>query len=102
MANLQTGLAEEVEGAGIVIPPGVASELSKAVIKLADNFELRSVLGQNGRARATERWDKETILSSLATELAGLENHHSSAPKPERTCEHQGPNSDLQGRYAQK
>ena len=75
MANLQTGLAEEVEGAGIVIPPGVASELSKAVVKLAENFELRSALGQNGRARATERWDKETILRSLVTELAGLENH---------------------------
>ena len=74
MANLQTGLAEEVEGAGIVIPPGVASELSKAVVKLAENFELRSALGQNGRARATERWDKETILRSLVTELAGLEN----------------------------
>jgi colanic acid biosynthesis glycosyl transferase WcaI len=102
MANLHTGLAEEVEGAGIVIPPGVASELSKAVIKLADNFELRSVLGKNGRARATERWDKETILRSLVSELAGLENHDSSAPYLERTCEHQGPNSDLQGRYARK
>jgi colanic acid biosynthesis glycosyl transferase WcaI len=102
MANLQTGLAEEVEGAGIVIPPGVAADLSKAVVKLADNFELRSALGQNGRARATERWDKETILSSLASELAGLENHHSYAPYLERTCEHQGPNSDMQGRYAQK
>jgi putative colanic acid biosynthesis glycosyltransferase WcaI len=72
MANSNTGLAEEVDGAGLVIPPGVTFALTSAVLKLAENADLRSSLGNSGRVRATERWDKETILQMLSVELSAL------------------------------
>jgi len=81
MADPETGLAQEVEGAGLVIRPGVARELSNAVVQLATNPDLRSVLGENGRTRATERWDKKAIISLLNAEIDELINSGSKFEK---------------------
>jgi colanic acid biosynthesis glycosyl transferase WcaI len=75
MSQSGTGLAEEVQGAGLVVPPGSTVELAEAIIKLADSPELRAELGKNGRERATTRWDREALLDALADELAKVTNH---------------------------
>jgi colanic acid biosynthesis glycosyl transferase WcaI len=72
MANPGTGLAAEVAGAGIVIPPGDARALAAAVRKLADNPELRRSLGAGARAIALSRWDKAAILGRLKQTLAAF------------------------------
>lgn len=75
MASPNTGLADEVEGVGLVVPPGDARALAVAVRKLADDVELRHVLGQNARRCAVERWDKTSILQSLDRNLKALGDH---------------------------
>ena len=69
MAAPNTGLAEEVVNAGIVVPPGDARALAGAVRTLADDLNLRHKLGENARRRAVERWDKTSILRSLDRDL---------------------------------
>ncbi len=61
-AEKGTALANEVEGCGLVIPPGDGQALAEAIEQLADNASLRQALGQAGRARAEERWSKRNIL----------------------------------------
>lgn len=72
MAAPRTGLAQEVEGAGIIVSPGDVRALAAGVRTLADNAELRHVFGTNGRRRALERWDKGPILDFLNQEFLAL------------------------------
>lgn len=72
MAEPGTGLADEVAGGGLVIPPGDASALAGAVRRLADNPELRLSLGNGARQIAISRWDKTTILSALNRTISEL------------------------------
>ena len=65
MAEPGTGLAAEVAGAGLIIPPGDAAELAAAVRTLADNPELCESLGKGARKIALLRWDKTAILGML-------------------------------------
>src|ERR1700688_523059 len=76
MATAKTALADEVEGAGLVVPPGDAGALAIAVRALADDAELRHRLGENARRRAVERWDKASILQSLHRDLKSLGDHN--------------------------
>jgi len=75
MAAANTGLADEVEGVGLVVPPGDAHALAVAVRKLADDGKLRHVLGENARRRAMERWDKTAMFQSLDRDLKALGEH---------------------------
>ena len=77
MSEPGTGLADEVKGAGLIVPPGDSRALAAAVQTLADDCALRQVLGDCGRRRAVERWDKAAILRSLTTELLALCDHRS-------------------------
>jgi colanic acid biosynthesis glycosyl transferase WcaI len=72
MANPGTGLAKEVDGAGIVIPPGDAMELAAAIQALADDSNLSRFLGEGARRIAISRWDKRAILTSLEQTLSAL------------------------------
>ena len=65
MAKPGTGLADEVENAGLVIPAGDAAQLAGAVSTLAMDAELCSSFGKSARATALARWDKTTILVAL-------------------------------------
>jgi colanic acid biosynthesis glycosyl transferase WcaI len=65
MAKVGTGLATEIAGAGLIVPPGDAHALAQAVRAVADDPELRSKVGKAGRAIALSRWDKNSILRSL-------------------------------------
>lgn len=69
MACPGTQLATEIEGAGIAVPPSDRQALAEAISKLARDPGLRRRLGEQGRALACARWDKETILSEFETRL---------------------------------
>jgi colanic acid biosynthesis glycosyl transferase WcaI len=65
MAKPETGLAAEVAGAALVVPPGDTHALVAAVRALADNPELCDSLGEGARKIALLRWDKAAILATL-------------------------------------
>jgi len=67
-----TGLASEVEGAGLVCEPGNAQALAAAIETLLDDEPLRARLGEAARARALERWSKAQILGRLEEQLRAL------------------------------
>jgi colanic acid biosynthesis glycosyl transferase WcaI len=69
MARPDTGLAAEVAGGGVVIPPGDASALAGELVKLANDSELCHRLGQGARSIALTRWDKGTVISGLEQAL---------------------------------
>ncbi len=71
-ASPGTGLAGEVDGCGLVTPPGDASALAAAVARLADDPDLAAALGQAGARRAGERWNREVILRRLEARLGKL------------------------------
>ena len=72
MAAPGTGIASEVEGAGLVIPPGDAQALADAVIALAQDATQRARLGAVARARAERQWDRASIIGSLEREFFAL------------------------------
>jgi colanic acid biosynthesis glycosyl transferase WcaI len=74
-AAANTGLADAVAGAGLVVPPGDARALAAALRTLVDDGELRHRLGENARRRAMERWDKSAILQSFERDLKALAHH---------------------------
>lgn len=70
MAAPGTGLANEIEGAGIAVPPGNANAFAEALRKLAVDETTRNVLGVGARQRAEERWNRTAIIQRLEGQLA--------------------------------
>ena len=60
-----TQVAELVENCGVVVPPGEASQMAEALIRLADSKDLRRELGSNARKMSEKLWEKATILSQV-------------------------------------
>jgi colanic acid biosynthesis glycosyl transferase WcaI len=82
MATPGTGLAAEVAGAGLIIPPGDAAALADAIHALANNPELCRCLGGGARAIALSRWNKAAILAALEQMLEGFcERRDAKPPK---------------------
>jgi colanic acid biosynthesis glycosyl transferase WcaI len=69
MSRPDAGLAKEVTGAGLVIPPGDTAALAAAIRSLAGDTSLRASLGNGARTVALARWDKTAILHSLEQTL---------------------------------
>jgi colanic acid biosynthesis glycosyl transferase WcaI len=65
-----SGLAEEVEGCGLVTPPGDAEAFAAAVARLTDDAALAGQLGAAGLRRAAEQWERGSILRRFVAELA--------------------------------
>jgi len=57
-----TGLAAEVEGCGVVTPPGDARAFAEAIESLLNDEGRRQELGRAARRRAEERWGRGEIL----------------------------------------
>jgi colanic acid biosynthesis glycosyl transferase WcaI len=68
-ASPGTGLYDEVQGCGVVTPPGDAASFARAVCDLVDDPERRQALGLAGQRRAQERWARERIMDRLEREL---------------------------------
>jgi len=88
MAAAGTGIALEVEGAGLVIPPGDAQALAAAVTRLAGDATLRSRLGAVARIRAEKNWDRLPIIRSLEHEfLAYPQRPAVATPRPRQPAQ---------------
>jgi colanic acid biosynthesis glycosyl transferase WcaI len=72
MADPGTGVAAEVAGAGLIVPPGDAAMLASSVIALAESDGLRAKFGVAARLRAQQRWDRLSIIRSFEREFALL------------------------------
>ena len=68
-AALGTGIAAEVEGCGVITPPGDAQGLALAVTTLIDDAAACARLGEAGQRRARERWARDRIIDRLEGEL---------------------------------
>lgn len=79
-AAADTGLAREVEGCGLVVPPGDVAAFAGAIGRLLDDIELRTVTARAARTRAEERWSKGRILRALAFDLDRLAERTSAPP----------------------
>lgn len=83
MSKPDTGLANEVAGAGLIIPPGDIAALAAAVHTLAASPELCRSLGQGARRTALARWDKTAILGAVEQALvASRESSKTAASRP--------------------
>jgi colanic acid biosynthesis glycosyl transferase WcaI len=72
MAAAGTGLAAEVEGAGIVVAPGDALELAEALLALSFDANCRHQLGLRSRKCAVKYWSKQIILGGVITDISSL------------------------------
>ncbi|HZF46892.1 MAG TPA: glycosyltransferase, partial [Sphingomonadaceae bacterium] len=61
-ADPGTGLADEVDGVGMVTPPGDAAAFAGAIASLVDDPESAARLGKAARERAEQRWSRKAIL----------------------------------------
>lgn len=68
-ASPGTGLAEELEGCGIISQPGNPADFANAILALIDDQKLIRVASENARLRAVERWSKDVILPQFASDL---------------------------------
>ncbi|HEV7344495.1 MAG TPA: WcaI family glycosyltransferase [Devosia sp.] len=67
-----TGLALEVEGCGLVTPPGDGAAFADGIAQLLDDAALYSSAATAARARAEERWAQDTILARLVRQFEAL------------------------------
>lgn len=67
-----TGLADEVEDCGVVVPPGDAMAFANAITSLLDSPIDRRRYGEAARQRAKDRWSKSAILTRFEADLLGL------------------------------
>ena len=64
-----TGLFAEVDGCGLVTPPGDAAALAVAITALADDPARRAELGRAAAVRATQRWSMPAIIAGALAKL---------------------------------
>jgi colanic acid biosynthesis glycosyl transferase WcaI len=67
-----TGLAEEIEGCGLITPPGDSTSFAVAIETLLDNPSLRESTSRAARERAIQRWSRETILRRFNQDLVTM------------------------------
>jgi len=72
MAASGTGVAMEIDGAGMLVAPGNVQGLAAAVIALAGDEASRARMGAAARTHAKQRWDRSTIVRSLELEFLTL------------------------------
>lgn len=69
-ADPGTGLADEVEGCGLVTPPGDADAFAAAIARLAEDPAEATAFGRAARLRAESRWSRDAILARFASQLS--------------------------------
>jgi colanic acid biosynthesis glycosyl transferase WcaI len=71
-ANAGSGLAAEINGAGVVVPAGSYDALARAVARLAEDADMRERYGKEARRVALVRWEKRAIMAALESRLETL------------------------------
>ena len=72
MADEGTGLAAEVEGCGLIVPPGDAQAMTDAILRLAGDGALSRQLAAAARERAEQRWRMSSVIDGFEAELRRL------------------------------
>lgn len=67
-----TGLANEVEGCGLVTVPGATEAFANAIEAVIDDEAFRTRAATEARGRALARWSRTATLRNFASELAAL------------------------------
>jgi len=67
-----TGIAREIEGAGLACEPENGAAMADAITRLLDDETLRENLGGVARQRAQERWSRTSIFAQFDAELRVL------------------------------
>ncbi|MFM5885290.1 MAG: WcaI family glycosyltransferase [Novosphingobium sp.] len=67
-----TGLYGEVDGCGVITPPGDAAALAQAIADLADDPARRAALGKAALGRSAARWQKDAIIGRWGAALDSL------------------------------
>jgi colanic acid biosynthesis glycosyl transferase WcaI len=67
-----TGLAHEVEGCGLLTPPGDATAFADAIAALVDDPQERARMGVVARDRSVERWSKGATLGRFEQQVRAL------------------------------
>ncbi|MDF0490993.1 WcaI family glycosyltransferase [Sphingomonas sp. H39-1-10] len=67
-----TGLANEVEGCGLITPPGDVGAFAKAIERLIDDKDFRQSASLTARKRAIERWSRTNILNCFEKAVCDL------------------------------
>lgn len=68
-ASPGTGIANEVEGCGLLVEPGDGAQFARAIERLIDDPGLRAAMGEQARFRAEERWSAKRILGRFERQL---------------------------------
>lgn len=67
-----TGLANEVEGCGLVTQPGEAGAFANAIEMIIDHQTFGALAGKEARIRAVARWSRTATLGRFVLELKEL------------------------------
>jgi colanic acid biosynthesis glycosyl transferase WcaI len=79
-AHPGTGLAAEVEGCGLVVPPEDDEAFADAIERLIDNEPERAFFGTAARRRAEKRWEQDAIVDGLERRLRECLEETKAAP----------------------
>jgi colanic acid biosynthesis glycosyl transferase WcaI len=71
-AAMGTGLADEMEGCGLVTEPGDAPALAKALERLLADDTLAAQMGETASQRAADRWSAPAIMTQLEQQLVAM------------------------------
>lgn len=80
-----TGIAQEIQSCGILVPPADAEALAAAIIKLADDSALRKALGQAARAYAEIHLARDAVLGAFEERCYRLVEPERHEPAPQET-----------------
>lgn len=84
MADAGTALAIEVEGCGLIVPPGDGAAMAGAILRLFSDKGLRLKLANSARERAEQHWRRSAVIDGLEVELKRLSTQtRKSAAKPQ-------------------
>ncbi|MEM7568723.1 MAG: WcaI family glycosyltransferase [Pseudomonadota bacterium] len=66
------GLAREINGCGVIVPPEDPSALAAAIHALSKDDHRRAALGAKARERAKAVWSRDTIIDRLESAFSDL------------------------------
>jgi colanic acid biosynthesis glycosyl transferase WcaI len=78
-------LAEEAAGAALFVEPENSAALVSAIIHLKEHPDIAKSLGNRGRAFAKMNFDRDQLVSAVATHIEALLGKHTAIPIPEIT-----------------
>ncbi len=67
-----TGIADELEGCGVIVPPGDPAALAGAVAELADAPVRRASMGTFAAERGRLRWSKRSVVDTFEARMQAL------------------------------